>query len=144
VSKLLERLSDPVKSGVYRVAHDRDIRDALSASAHDLTSVTLAPGKAAMLEAIARSQAFPEWFGGNWDALEDCLADLSWRKRAARVILFADAAPGGDLGILQDVLAATAEYWRGRGEAFFAVFIDPAGKLALPALYKEKVKRADG
>jgi hypothetical protein len=144
VSKLLERLSDPAKSGVYRVAHDRDVRDALSASAHDLVAVTLAPGKAAMLAAIARALAFPEWFGGNWDALEDCLADLSWRRAAARVILLADAAPGDDLGILQDVLAAAAGYWRERGQGFFAIFIDPAGKLALPALYKEKVKRADG
>ncbi|MBS0336289.1 MAG: hypothetical protein JSS40_05660 [Proteobacteria bacterium] len=59
------------------------------------------------------------------------------------MILFAGAAPGDELGILQDVLAAAAEYWRGRGRAFFAVFIDPAGKLALPALYKEKVKRTD-
>jgi hypothetical protein len=134
-------MSDPAKSGVYRASHDRDIRDALAGSAHDLVPVALGAGKAAMLEAIARSLAFPDWFGGNWDALEDCLTDLSWRKAAARVILLSNAAPGDDLGILQDVLASAAEYWRERGGIFFAVFIDPAGTLGLPALYREKPVR---
>jgi len=138
VSKLLDRLSDPAKSGVYRASQDRDIRDALAGSTHDLVPVALGAGKAAMLAAIARPLDFPDWFGGNWDALEDCLTDLSWRKASARVILLSDAVPGDDLGILQDVLASAAEYWRERGEVFFAVFIDPAGRLGLPALYREK------
>lgn len=141
MSKLLQRLSDPAKSGVYRAARDRDIRDALSGSGHDLARIALAPGKDAMLAATARALAFPDWFGGNWDALEDCLCDLSWRKDAARVILFSNAAPGDDLGILQDVLAASAQYWRERGRVFFAVFIDPSAALALPALYREKGRR---
>ncbi len=138
MSKLLERLSDPEKSGVYRVSHDNDIRASLAGSAHDLVAVTLGAGKAAMLAAMAGPLGFPDWFGGNWDALEDCLTDLSWRSAVPRVILLSGAAQDDDLGILQDVLASAAEYWRERGGAFFAVFIDPAGTLTLPALYREK------
>jgi hypothetical protein len=140
MSKLLERLSDPKKSGVYCIAHDRDVRDALSGAACDLATVALVPGKPGTLAAIAGALDFPEWFGANWDALEDCLTDLSWRKGAPRVFLFSGATPGDDFGILRDVLESAAEYWGGRGEAFFAVFVDPGAALSLPVLYKEKVR----
>ena len=140
MSKLLERLSDPEKSGVYRVSHDRDMRDAIAESSHDLAAVALAPGKAGMLEATAKALGFPDWFGGNWDALEDCLTDLSWRVAAPRAFIFSGAAPGDEFGILRDVLESAAGYWGGRGEAFFAVFVDPAGVLPLPSLYKERVR----
>lgn len=138
MSKLLERLSDPARSGVYRANHERDIRDALAGSAYDIAAVPLEVGKEAMLRAIAQALAFPQWFGGNWDALEDCLADLSWRAGKGHVILFAQAPGGDDLGILFDVLDSVGQFWRERGRPFFAVFIDPAGQLALPTLYKEK------
>ncbi len=138
MSKLLARLSDPLKSGVYRAGRDHDIRDALKAAGHDVAAVTLGAGKAAMLEAIAKALAFPAWFGGNWDALEDCLSDLSWRKGTGQVILLSRAEAGDDLGILCDILRSVAEDWRGRGRPFFAVFIDPDRKLGLPGLYNEE------
>lgn len=138
MSKLRERLSDPARSGVYRASRDRDIRDALPAEGYDVAAATLGADKEAMLAALGRSLEFPDWFGGNWDALEDCLTDLSWRGDAARVLLLSGAVAGDDLGILIDVLSSAAEFWRGRGRAFFAVFIDPAGTLELPVLYKEK------
>jgi RNAse (barnase) inhibitor barstar len=34
--------------------------------------------KESFLRVSAEAFAFPEWFGGNWDAFEDCLKDLSW------------------------------------------------------------------
>lgn len=138
MSKLLERLSDPAKSGVYRASHDGDIRDALSAGGHDLATVTLAPGKDAMLASIAASLDFPGWFGGNWDALEDCFTDLSWRKGDKHVFLFLHPSAGDDLGILLDVLASAAEFWRERERVFFAVLVDPAHLLKVPDLYMEK------
>ena len=138
MSRLSERLSDPAKSGVYRASHDRDIRDVLSVGGHDVAIVVLAAGKDAMLESIAAALAFPDWFGGNWDALEDCLTDLSWRKEGPRVFLFAEAVQDDNLGILLDVLSSAAEFWRERGRVFFAVFIDPRIRLKLPALYREK------
>lgn len=44
-------------------------------------------GKADILTAIAKAGQFPDYFGSNWDALLDCLRDLSWigaRKVAIR------------------------------------------------------------
>ena len=91
-----------------------------------------------MLASIAASLGFPDWFGGNWDALEDCLTDLSWREGDAHVFLFSHPSADDDLGILLDVLASAAEFWRERGQVFFAVFVDPGGTLKLPELYREK------
>ncbi len=138
MSKLRARLTDPERSGAYRVAHDRDIRDALADGGVDLVAIALGKGKDVILTAVARSLGFPEWFGGNWDALEDSLTDLSWREDSPRVLLFSGAVAGDDFGILVDILTSAAEYWRDRERPFFAVFIDPAGKLALPVLYREK------
>lgn len=139
MSKLLKRLSDAGKSGVYRVGHDHAIREVLTGSAHQVATVELAKGKDAMIASIADALGFPAWFGGNWDALEDCLTDLSWHPAAAaRVILFMNPQPGDDFGILLDVLQSVAEFWRGRGQPFFSVFVDPEGMLALPALHAEK------
>ena len=137
-SKLLARLTDPVRSGAYRASDDREIRDAVKLGEVDLVKVVLVAGKEKMLAALAKSLGFPEWFGGNWDALEDCLTDLSWREDRPRVLLFSGAKAGDELGILLDILASSAEYWRERERAFFAVFVDPKGKLDLPALYREK------
>ncbi len=138
MSKLRARLTDPERSGAYRVSNDNDVRDALSEGEIDLVPIALGPGKEAMLAALASSLGFPEWFGGNWDALEDSLTDLSWREDAPRVLLVSGAVAGDDLSVLLDILSSAAEYWRDRERAFFAVFVDPAGKLALPALYREK------
>ena len=133
MSKLLERLRDPVRSGVYRVTASDAIEQAAPAAAR----IDLKDGDA--LRAISRALQFPDWFGGNWDALEDCLADLSWRPEDGRVLVFSNwqALSGDDLGVLLDVLRSSAEFWSGRGRPFFAVLVDPARKLALPPLYRE-------
>jgi hypothetical protein len=137
MSKLLERLRDPVRSGVYRVAKSDAIDEALRGSPLDGAGIDLKGGDA--LRAIARALRFPEWFGGNWDSLEDCLGDLSWRPDGGHVLVFRDwqAVAGDDFGVLVDVLRSSAEYWSGRGKPFFAVFIDPQARLALPPLHRE-------
>jgi hypothetical protein len=140
MSKLLQRLSDASKSGVYRTSRSDEILAATRGSALRITRVGLAgaPGKAALMERIARALEFPRWFGGNWDALEDCLADLSWSQAGGHVLLFEGAAglPADERGILMDVLASVAASWVERKRPFFAVFLD--GPPALPELYKSR------
>jgi len=79
-------------------------------------------------EFLARTAAaleFPAWFGGNWDAFFDCLADLGWRPSRGHVLVFENTAAmrrhapealDTALAILGDAAAA----WSERGKAFRA------------------------
>ena len=134
MSKLLQRLRDAKRSGVYRASGAGAILDAVAGSSFDV--VTIDAGRKP-LEKIAHALAFPQWFGGNWDALEDCLGDLSWRADAGRVLVLRSWPSGEELGTLVEILRSSAEHWAGRGRPFFAVFLDPTRKLALPDLYRE-------
>lgn len=136
MGKLIGRLQDPKRSGVYRTARVDEILDATRGSAISVERIAFAP-KERLLGNIARALDFPDWFGHNWDALEDCLTDLSWRGAAGYVLVFEDARPGDELGVLMEVLRTTAEHWAGRGKPFFAVFVDPARALALPELFRQ-------
>ena len=133
MSKLAARLKDASRSGVYRASDTA----AIAESGVAFTHMALRGGRAEILAAIAQALRFPEWFGGNWDALEDCLSDL---EGAQHVLVFAggDALPADERGILVDVLDAAATFHGAHGTPFFAVFLDPQRKLALPDLYREK------
>jgi len=134
MGKLLERLLDASRSGVYRAARADEIVDAASGGELRLARIAYAE-KDALLKSIAGALEFPDWFGGNWDALEDCLSDL---PGTGHVLLFEQPKPGDDLGVLIDVLRSSAEHRAARRKPFFAVFIDPTRALRLPDLFREK------
>jgi len=134
MGKLLDRLQDASRSGVYRTARAEEITDAAGGSRLLLARIRFAD-KETLLKNIAAALEFPDWFGANWDALEDCLSDLPGE---GYVVLFENPKAGDELGILVDVLRSSAESWAGRGKPFFAVFIDPGRRLALPDLFTEK------
>jgi len=136
MGKLAERLSDASRSGVYRAARGDEVVEAAAEAGLRLEKIRYAD-KPALLQNIAAALGFPEWFGHNWDALEDCLGDLSWSHAAGHVLLFEAARLEDDLGVLIDVLRSSGEYWAGRGKPFFAVFVDPQGSLPLPALFRD-------
>ena len=133
MSKLLERLRDAARSGVYRSGEAKAILEATRGSGLDMVTIDAAND---VLGSIARALDFPDWFGANWDALEDCLSDLSWRRGDGHVLIFASIPDGDARRLLLDVLRSSAEYWRTRGKPFFAILLDPARKLELPDLYR--------
>jgi hypothetical protein len=47
--------------------------------------------KARLLAELATTLEFPAYFGGNWDALAECVADLEWLPAAGYVLLVTDA-----------------------------------------------------
>ncbi|MFI2616820.1 barstar family protein [Streptomyces sp. NPDC018584] len=75
--------------------------------------------KAGFMERCARGLGLPDWFGRNWDALADCLGDLSWAPPArGRLIVvsgwqeYARAAPQ-EWAVAQEVFSSSVEHWRG-------------------------------
>ena len=131
MGKLRERLMDPARSGVYRVTRADEVLDALQGSGLAIARVDL---RQPVFDAFSRALAFPDWFGRNWDALEDCLTDLSWREAPGYVLLLEGAE---DSGTLADVLGSAAQFWAGQGRPFFAVFLDPQRRLKLKDLFRE-------
>jgi RNAse (barnase) inhibitor barstar len=133
MEELIQRLRDASRSGTYRVSRADEIMQAASGSGMRVARIRFAE-KPVLMKNIAAALDFPDWFGENWDALEDCLSDLSWRKATGYLLLLEGAKAGDDFGVLVDVLGSVAESWASRGTPFFAVFIDPAGELPLPEL----------
>ncbi|MFJ5550685.1 barstar family protein [Streptomyces sp. NPDC093225] len=91
--------------------------------------------KAALMEAFARGLRLPSWFGGNWDALADCLTDLSWEAEAeapgpaGRLLVVGSwtayaAARADEAEVLRDVLESAAGFWRETGPPL-AVLLAP-------------------
>lgn len=82
--------------------------------------------KEQFLDQIARAMDFPDYFGGNWDALEDCLTDLSWREAPGYVILydhfdvFAEQVPD-QFETALEILDASVEFWRAQGKPLFVM-----------------------
>ncbi|QOW25642.1 barstar family protein [Lysobacter sp. H23M47] len=94
-------------------------------------------GKADALERIARGLSFPGWFGGNWDALADCLGDLSWLLAPGYMLLIANsgawrAAQPEEFDTLLAILNEAALEWRERNVAFWALL--PLAAEAMKAL----------
>jgi RNAse (barnase) inhibitor barstar len=74
-------------------------------------------GKADLLRELAKAFAFPSHFGHNWDALIDCLSDLSWLPAKGYVIVLtsADAFKAADSRAhetLLEVAEDVSERWR--------------------------------
>ena len=90
--------------------------------------------KEAVLARIAQALDFPDWFGRNWDALADCLDDLSWLPAPGSVLLldhthdWKQADPVG-FDVLLEIGNDVAAQWAEHGVAFWLLIPVPAGQL---------------
>ncbi len=132
-------LLDPANNGVYYLDHND--REALVEAA---AAVGLRPaaidfsgcaGKDDALARIAAALEFPDWFGGNWDALADCLGDLSWLPADGQLLLF-DAAwdwrerDGEEFATLLDICGEAAQGWLRERRPFWVAIPLAAKQLA--------------
>ena len=74
-----------------------------------------------LFDEMARALEFPDYFGHNWDAVEECLADLEWLPAKGYVLLFTDAQlilpdDEEEFATFLEVLSDAGEAW-GSGQA---------------------------
>jgi RNAse (barnase) inhibitor barstar len=89
-----------------------------------------------LLARLARALEFPDWFGGNWDALADCLGDLGWRPAPGYVLVLQHAtalrlAVPEVFDELIDILTDAALEWQDRGVPLRA-FVDADSEFGVP------------
>ena len=91
--------------------------------------------KTQFLNHAATALCFPDYFGNNWDALEDCLTDFSWHDANGYIILFDDADQlrqhaAADFDTILEIFRAAATYWQEQKIPFLVLLRGkPAGEI---------------
>ncbi len=81
--------------------------------------------KVSLLSAIGQALHFPEYYGANWDALEECLSDLSWHEGPVQLlIIHVESIPAELVETLEDLFAEVAAQWSGKE---FALYLAESG-----------------
>ena len=101
-------LADPELNGIYRLASSSEAVPSLDGR--------VVADKEALLAAVGWALGFPDYYGANWDALEECLTDMAWRAGPISLhIAHAGAIPTEVLDTLLEVFADAALVWREEG-----------------------------
>lgn len=133
-------LKDVERAGVYRLPPSE--RASIEAAAGSLGMRVLTAelagvrDKQTFLATLAAALRLPAYFGGNWDALEESLADLREGPGFLVVLAhagdFAEADPG-EFAMALAILETAAELWRSDDVPFWTlVEADIEGLAALP------------
>jgi RNAse (barnase) inhibitor barstar len=132
-------LANAEDAGLWLV-DERDLQafaDAATPAGLAVAQVDLAgcADREAVFARFAAALRFPAWFGYNFDALADCLGDLSWWPAPGRMLL---VGPVGDwrtrapaaFATLLEVLDDAGQAWAGSGTPLWIVVALPADALA--------------
>src|SRR6187399_1498001 len=83
---------------------------------------------ASLFAEFAQAMKFPDYFGHNWDAMDECLADLEWLPAKGYVLFLRDSAKfwrnhARIAAKLIDAWLTAAEQWSQRGVPFHLIFV---------------------
>ena len=93
--------------------------------------------KAALLSWFSKQLRLPNYFGGNWDAFDECLRDLSWITRRKIVLVHRDLPLMGhpmDQKMYSELLDGVVRDWKSDASHEFVVVFDPAFKREINAV----------
>jgi RNAse (barnase) inhibitor barstar len=101
---------------------------------------------AALFAEFARVLEFPDYFGHNWDALEECLTDLEWLPAKGYAVLIVDAAhvladDDTEYETFLEILRDAGEAW-GSGQAGMGTKRATPFHVLFAVSTREKAKRA--
>ena len=133
----LLRELDPGGDAVREIALSRSDADLLctvagerghSAAVADLAGCHDRDG---LLDSIAEALEFPAWSSANWEALFDCLVDLSWLPAGGHVLVLLntaelrrDAPEAFDTAL--SIIREAAALWQKRGGSLRVIVETPA------------------
>jgi RNAse (barnase) inhibitor barstar len=125
----LKLLPDVKHAGVYQSTVDPDeiVAAAKTTGLHVFRlDIGRAHGKNQLLGVFARALKFPNHFGKNWDALSDCLTDLSWLDGKGWVLIIGNGKTFAenyqeDFAIAIDILKGAVECWREEAKVFWVL-----------------------
>lgn len=128
-------LKEPAKAGVFHLSADaRELAGAAAAAGLMVIYVDIghAHDKEDFLADVSRSMRFPDGFGGNRDALADCLRDLSWMQAKGWVVILEQSkhfcgGHGHEFKEAMRAMSDAAGYWRGQGKPFWTLIGGPDG-----------------
>lgn len=114
------------EGGLYAVPRStRAIKELAAARGYAWIDLDLtgARNKSAFLECCRSALGLPEHFGANWDALNDCIQDLSWRPAQGYVLALSHGAEfvrnsPEEHATALEIMADAAEYWSAHGKPF--------------------------
>jgi RNAse (barnase) inhibitor barstar len=129
MDSLLKLLPDARRAGVYHSQIDAaEIVAAAKTLGLHVVKLELAKtrSKGGLLDEFAKTLKFPRHFGRNWDALNDCLSDLSWLHSKGWVLLLLRADSFAETNeeafhTVLDVLEGVVEYWREQKRPFWVL-----------------------
>jgi RNAse (barnase) inhibitor barstar len=118
------------KAGVYHMPRVDKVSVLAAAEANGFATfrvnLAAARDKEDLLSIIGTALAFPEWFGHNFDALADCLADMGWRPAEGYLVILehCDGVHGEaeeDFTTMLQVFEQAADEWRDQGIPFWCL-----------------------
>jgi RNAse (barnase) inhibitor barstar len=129
-----DKPADSQLTGIYKLAHADlpALKLAASELKHaffnvDLQAASNVPG---FIKALRRDLSFPAYFGGNLDALNDCLSDFSWHPAPGYVIVLSGSEALNhnptSFAALNAVLANVVESWQARQIPFQIFYLHDA------------------
>jgi RNAse (barnase) inhibitor barstar len=128
-------LKESAKAGVFHLSADaRGIAKSAEAAGLAVFRIDIghAHDKKDFLGDVSKAMKFPDWFGGNWDALADCLKDLSWADAKGWVVILEKskhfcAGHRHEFEEAMDVMAEATAFWRSQGKPFWTLIGGPDG-----------------
>jgi RNAse (barnase) inhibitor barstar len=127
---MARQLVDAQQCGVYQlVRRPKEVERAAQRAGLAVFRMDIghANSKKDFLADVAKALSFPEWFGANWDALNDCLTDLEWLPTKTGYVLVFEKSQRffshhkQEFDSAKAVLGAAAEYWKAAGRPFWAL-----------------------
>lgn len=129
-------LTDPLQAGVFYLptGHAAALRRQGNSAHLVILSAELGQANSfeAALEELGVAFEFPDWYGGNFDALFDCLLDPDWKPAPGHLLFLNGCAHlrhlnPDNFSTLQEVLLAAAESKRAMKQPLWILLDTPTG-----------------